>query len=194
MVAIDGWAPGAVQVPRDGESELVHTERSDRRPPPGGIIARPIRPTDKHALGELFETLSERSRLHRFLHPKAMLSARELGYFTEVDHRTHEALVAFAPDGRLVAVARYAAVADDQTTADIACTVHDAWQNRGIAGWLAGPLIEHARGNGIVRLRAMTLADNHAARKLLRRLGFTVNETHRGVIYLELATLPASFR
>jgi RimJ/RimL family protein N-acetyltransferase len=189
MVATHRGAPGAVRPPRDDESDLVHTQLGDRRATPGGITARPIRPSDKSALGELFESLSEQSRRRRFLHPKKMLSARELAYFTEIDHRSHEALVALAPDGRLVAVARYAAVADDPTTAQIACTVHDAWQGRGIAGSLAGALIEHARRSGIVRLQAMTLADNHPSRRLLRRLGFTVYDIDGAVLHFELDKL-----
>jgi RimJ/RimL family protein N-acetyltransferase len=189
MVATYRWAPGAVRLPLDDESDLVHARLGDRRPPPAGITARPIRPGDKSALRELFESLSEQSRLHRFLHPKKMLSARELAYFTEIDHRSHEALVALTPAGRLVAVARYAAVTADPTTAHIACTVHDAWQARGIARSLASPLIEHARRSGFVRLQAMTLADNHPARKLLRRLGFTVYDVDGAVLHLELTTL-----
>ena len=38
--------------------------------------------------------MSDRTRRQRFLGPKPRLSARELDYLTDVDHVTHEALVA----------------------------------------------------------------------------------------------------
>ena len=82
--------------------------RPRRLPTAPELTVRPIRPTDKDALLDLFERLSPRSRLRRFLAPKPSLSRRELAYFTEVDHRTHEALVAVDGDGVLHGVARYA--------------------------------------------------------------------------------------
>src|SRR4051794_25308296 len=66
------------------------------------VTVRPIGATNKDALLDLFTRMSDRSRARRFLSPKPRLSARELAYFTEVDHRTHEALVALTADGTFV--------------------------------------------------------------------------------------------
>ena len=85
--------------------------------PPGELVladgsrvrTRQIRPADREALADGFARLSAKSRYRRFLGPKPTLSQRELRYLTEVDHVTHEAIVAFdAADGRMVGVARYA--------------------------------------------------------------------------------------
>lgn len=139
------------------------------------LTVRPIRADDKQALADLFGRLSPRSRRRRFLISKPALSPRELAYFTEVDHRRHEALVAVAADREIVGVARYACDSGHATVADIAFVVADEWHDRGVGSALARRLVDRARGNGIVRLQATTLAENTPARRLLHRLGFTVS-------------------
>ncbi len=110
------------------------------------VTVRPIRATDKDALLDLFARLSARSRLRRFLAPKPSLSAKEVAYLTEIDGRTHAALVALGPDGAFVGVARYACAVGETETADVAFAVADAWQGRGIGTALGAQLVDHARG------------------------------------------------
>ena len=157
-----------------------------RLPTDPELIVRPIRATDKDALLDLFERLSARSRLRRFLAPKPSLSRRELAYLTEVDHVRHEALVAVAPDGTFIGVGRYACDVGATTVADVAFAVADAWQGRGVGTGLARLLIERARANGIARLHASTLADNGPSRNLLGRLGFGVCGIASGVLEVDL--------
>jgi ribosomal protein S18 acetylase RimI-like enzyme len=54
----------------------------------------------------------------------------------------------------------------------MAVAVIDDWHRRGIACVLVGELIAVAARDGIVRLSGTTLAENAAARNLLRGLGF----------------------
>jgi RimJ/RimL family protein N-acetyltransferase len=150
------------------------------------LTVRPIRPTDKDALLDLFERLSPQSRLRRFLAPKPTLSRRELAYLTEIDHRTHEALVAVDRDGAFAGVARYACEPDQPGAADVAFAVADAAQGHGIGTGLATLLFDDARANGIERLQAMTLPDNGPAKKLLARTGFRVVRIEAGVVHLAL--------
>ena len=155
---------------------------------PGGasLHVRPIGPDDRERLAAAFEALSERSRQRRFLVPKPRLSSAELTYLTEVDHRTHEALVAVAADGRFVGVGRYACGPDDTTVADVAFAVADDWQGRGIGTALAVLIVERARLNGIGRLQATTLPENGASRKLLGRMGFEVCGISAGALEVGL--------
>ena len=136
------------------------------------VGVRPIGADDRDALSVWFGRLSPESRRKRFLGPKPRLSARELTYFTEVDHVSHTALVAIDESGRLIGEARYATADSDGRTADFAVTVADEWQGRGVGTRLAARLIEAARANGMTRLTAMTLWENTAAISLLHRLGF----------------------
>ncbi len=147
---------------------------------------RAIAATDQAALADLFERLSERSRRLRFHAAKPHLSDRELAYFTDVDHRRHEAVVAVDAGGRFAGVARYACAPGESNAADIAIAVADAWQGCGVGTELARRVVAHARRNGIGLLRATTLAGNRPARRLLRELGFTVRAAGPGGLELEL--------
>jgi len=151
-----------------------------------GLTVRSVRATDKSALSALFDRLSPRSRHYHFLGPKRMLSLRELANLTDIDHVEREALALVGPDGRLIAVARYGPVSDDPNAAEVALAVADEWQGRGIGCALASLLIAEARGNRIVRLQAMTLAENHPSRKLLRRLSSTVTSVDGDVMTFEM--------
>jgi GNAT superfamily N-acetyltransferase len=148
---------------------------------------RPIVPADREPLADAFDRLSDGSRRQRFLGPKPRLSTRELDYLSDVDHVTHEALVAIdETTGHIVGIGRYATGAGGGPVADMALAVVDPWQRRGIGHALAVRLVERARANGITRLTGTALADNHRVRSLLHRLGFRVRSVSAGVVEVEL--------
>jgi ribosomal protein S18 acetylase RimI-like enzyme len=151
------------------------------------LRVRPIDPADRDPLAEAFARLSDQSRRRRFLAPKPRLTTRELEYLTDVDHVTHEALVAIdETTGHIVGVGRYATGHVGGPVADMALAVADAWQRRGIGHALAVRLVERARANAITTLTGSTLSDNIGARALLDRLGFRVCSAGGGVPELEL--------
>jgi GNAT superfamily N-acetyltransferase len=155
------------------------------------LRVRPIVPADREPLAHAFDRLSDRSRRQRFLAPKPRLSARELDYLTDVDHVTHEALVAIdETSGEIVGVGRYATGSGGGAAADMALAVVDAWQRRGIGHALAVRIVERARANGITRLTGSALADNLRVRSLLDRLGFRVRSVSAGVVEVELEVPP----
>ena len=99
------------------------------------MLIRPIRADDKRMLAEGLRRLSDESVQRRFLTPKRSFSRAELRYLTEVDGRDHVALVAEYPADpvrRLIAVGRFVRLADDPEAAEIAITVADDWQGRGL--------------------------------------------------------------
>lgn len=151
------------------------------------VLVRPIEPTDRDALAAAFATLSADSRMQRFLGPKRELSERELAYLTEIDHVTHEALIAIDDGGAIVGVARYAAwPADSRQSAELAFVVVDAWQRRGVGSVLAAQVIARARAGGFERLTATTFGDNMASRVLLGRLGFRPVSSADGLLSYQL--------
>jgi len=114
------------------------------------VLIRQVRSTDAPLLADGFARLSPRSRRMRFLGAKTALSAAELRYFAEVDHHDHEAIGALsAADGRGVGIARYIRDADDPHAAEIAVTVVDDWQGRGLGTELLSFLSDRARHDGI---------------------------------------------
>jgi RimJ/RimL family protein N-acetyltransferase len=149
------------------------------------LRVRPIVAADREPLADAFHRLSDRSRRQRFLAPKPRLSARELDYLTDVDHVSHEALVAVADDGAIVGVSRYAAWRGHDDVAELAVVVADDLHGRGIGGALADRIVREARCNGIARLTAATLWGNRPAFAVLKGLGFRIHE-HGPVVELAL--------
>jgi RimJ/RimL family protein N-acetyltransferase len=136
------------------------------------VLIRQVQPADAALLAEGFARLSARSRWMRFLAPKRELSPAELRYLTEIDHHDHEAIGAVnLADGRGVGVARFIRDAADPQAADLAVTVIDAWQGRGVGTELLTRLADRARQEGVRRFTAVAFADNVAVAGLLRRAG-----------------------
>ena len=156
------------------------------------VLIRQVRGTDAPLLADGFARLSARSRQLRFLTPKTELSPAELRYFTDVDHHDHEALGALDhPAGNGVGIARYIRDADDPQAAEIAVTIVDDWQGRGLGTELLAQLSERARSAGIRRFTALVAADNPAMAGLLRNVRADLVRRERGALQYEITLGPA---
>jgi acetyltransferase len=158
------------------------------------VFVRPIVPEDKPLLVDGLRQISPETAMRRFLSPKTRFSEKELRYLTEVDQHDHIALVAVDADrpSHLIAVARCVRVAPD--TADIAVVVGDPWQGMGLGRRLADEIARRARAVGIERISGTMLADNRAAFRLMRGLGwpFEHDELSGGVREVVAALKPAA--
>jgi RimJ/RimL family protein N-acetyltransferase len=135
------------------------------------VLIRQVQPADAPLLADGFAWLSDRSRRMRFLYRKDSLSAAELRYLTDIDHHDHEALGALDHlGGRGVGVARYVRDTADPQAAEIAVTIVDDWQGRGLGTELFARLSERARAAGIRRFTALVAEDNAAMAGLLRKV------------------------
>lgn len=158
------------------------------------VLIRQVRRTDAPLLADGFARLSARSRQLRFLGPKTALSDAELRFLTHVDHHDHEALGALNPaDGRGVGIARYIRDADDPQAAELAVTVVDDWQGRGLGTELLSCLSDRARQAGIHRLTALVAAENVAMAGLARKLGACLAGRGPGTVEYEIALVPAEY-
>ena len=127
--------------------------------------------------------LSDESVHRRFLTPKRSFSRAELRYLTEVDGRDHVALVAESPvepTRRLIAVARFVRLTDDPNAAEVAITVADDFQGRGLGSMLGEHLAHSARNRDIRRFTATMSAHNVPAHRLLARLTDHLEQHHVG--------------
>jgi L-amino acid N-acyltransferase YncA len=140
----------------------------------GSVVhVRGLRRGDRGRLKAEIERLSEESRYLRFASSKPSLSPRELDFLVNVDHHDHEALVAIDPrTGRGVAVVRYVQVQGEPGVVEIAATVADDWQGRGLGGAMIARLVQRAREEGHSVMRASVLAANNRSIAMLRRGGF----------------------
>src|ERR1700722_7208952 len=168
--------------PADAPARLPVTLRDGSR-----VLIRPVVGSDAPLLADGFGRLSSRSRWMRFHTAKRELKPSELRYFTEVDHHDHEALGALDhDDGRGVGIARYIRQPDDPAAAEIAITVVDAWQRRGLASALLARLSDRACQEGISRFVALVSADNTAMTGLLDTMCADVVRREYGTLTYEL--------
>ena len=155
------------------------------------VLIRPVQGTDAPLLADGFARLSARSRQMRFLGTKNELSPAELRYFTEIDHHDHEALGAVdRANGRGVGVARYVRSAQDARSAEIAVTVVDEWQGRGLGTELLAQLSGRAREEGIRRFTALVAADNVAVAGLARSVGAELVRREPAAVVYEVPLAP----
>jgi GNAT superfamily N-acetyltransferase len=154
------------------------------------VLIREVQAGDAPLLADGFARLSHHSRQLRFLTGKPSLTAAELRYLTEIDHHHHEAFGALNPaDGRGLGVARYIRDAKDPESAEVAVTVVDDWQRRGLGTELLDRLADRAREEGIRRFSALVAADNDAVVGLLddSTLGVRVIQRESGTVEYEIA-------
>jgi RimJ/RimL family protein N-acetyltransferase len=152
------------------------------------VLIRQVRSTDAALLADGFGRLSAASRQMRFLGVKKELSAAELRYLTDVDHHDHEALAALdRAGGQGVGIARYVRDAGDPRAAEVAITIVDDWQGRGLGTELLAALSDRARQEGICRLTALADAGNVAVAALLRNAGARLVSRGRGTVEYEIA-------
>lgn len=141
------------------------------------VHVRPLSATDRELERAFLESLSERTRYLRLMTPLRYVSPELLTQLLDVNDEDRAALVATVDvRGReeFIAVARYAKT-NEPATAEVAITVADAWQHRGIATRLLARLILHARRYGIASLVGLVLPENAAMLRLARKFGAEVH-------------------
>lgn len=165
--------------------EILPTTLRDGSP----VLIRPVTPADKPVLREGFTRLSEESRYRRFMRPVKELSEAELDYLTRIDYATHMAWVAVDPenpDHPGLGVARYIQLPRDPKVAEVAITVVDSHQGRGLGTILLSVITRSAIQHGIEVFVAQVLMHNVPMLKLLQELGGTVTLEHPGVVAVRI--------
>lgn len=152
------------------------------------VRVRQGRPSDKDLLLRGFERLSEESRYRRFLAPMPELSTSMVRYLTEIDHHDHEAIIALdEKSGEGIGVARYVRSTERPTAAELAVTVIDDWQGRGLGTLLLEAISARAREEGITTFTALMLATNQEMMELLERLGpIRIVDQEAGTVEIEV--------
>ena len=139
------------------------------------VSVRAMQPDDESLLFELFTSLSEDSRWMRFFGvSKDSVLAAEAHRESQVDFCRTVGLVALAgAEDQIVGHAFYAATGENR--AEVAFTIANDYQGRGLASILLGQLAEIAVSNGIQVFEAEVVAANHAMLGVFRESGFRIN-------------------
>jgi GNAT superfamily N-acetyltransferase len=128
--------------------------------------------SDKGLLLHGFERFSPESRYRRFLAAMPELRAGTVRYLTEIDHHDHEAIVALdETTGEGIGVARYVRDLERRDVAEVAVTVIDDWQGKGVGTLLLEVLSARAREEGISSFTALMLATNREMMEVLEAFG-----------------------
>ena len=150
----------------------------------GSAHLRPVRPADAPSLRSLYESLSEESRYLRFFSPATPAVAGTIGPRVDIDDR-HFGLVVETGDD-IVGVADYYRTLDE--VAEVAFTVRDDQQGRGLGTLLLDHLAEVATAHGVRYFVAQVMARNQPMRSVFRDAGYEVtwSRTDIGVVEVTL--------
>ena len=149
----------------------------------GSVVhVRAIHADDTVRLQSFHAHLSMESIIFRFFRTLPSISVEQATQFTHVDYVNRMALVATRGEGEaeeLLAVVRY-----DRTTeeseAEVAFVVQDAWQGHGIATALLHQLAAYAHAHGVERFVALTMGTNVRMLDVLHNCGFPCHTRYDG--------------
>jgi GNAT superfamily N-acetyltransferase len=156
------------------------------------VRVRQGRRTDRELLVRAFERLNPESSYLRFLTPTHALTSSTVRYMTELDHHDHEAMIAVDERGEEgLGDALYIRDPRRSDTAEVAVTVLDEWQDRGLGTLLLEVLSARALDEGVGTFTALMLDRNRAMMDLFERLGpVRVVARSAGTVEIEVA-IPA---
>ena len=145
------------------------------------LLLRPVLPGDSERTMQGHVRFSSDTLYRRFMSPRVPSPAL-MDYLAEVDYVDHFVWVMTDEDGHPVADARFVRDDHDPCVAEIAFTVADAYQGRGIGSFLIAALSVAARVGGVEKFSARMLADNVAMRTIMDHYGALWERDDIGVV------------
>ena len=144
------------------------------------LLLRPVLPGDDERTMHGHVQFSNETLYRRFMTARVPTPAL-MHYLAEVDYVDH--FVWVITDGSdPVADARFVRDEEDPTLAEIAFTVGDAYQGRGIGSFLFGAMSVAARVDGVERFSGRMLSDNLPMRAIMDKHGAVWQREDVGVI------------
>jgi RimJ/RimL family protein N-acetyltransferase len=145
---------------------------------PGGesVMVRAISPQDGGRLHDYMRNLSASTRRNRFLGAISELAPTELDRLTHMNGPGELALIAFASTGGETPMVAEAiqVIAPESQRCEIALSVTDAWQRKGLGTLLLQNMECRARSLGARCLNGEVLRTNDAMKGLARKAGFAI--------------------
>jgi RimJ/RimL family protein N-acetyltransferase len=149
------------------EDWLAETRLADGRV----VYFRHVRPDDEAFISAAIRTASRETLLHRFFSPIRTVSPDLLRRLLAIDRVMETCVVGLVVENdvpRMICGARYVRL-PKPAAAEIAFTVHDDFQRRGLGTFLLKLLLQLARHDGIRWFEADVMVSNVGMLRLLRR-------------------------
>jgi CRP-like cAMP-binding protein len=150
------------------------------------MLLRPVLPGDDERTVHGSVEFSGETLYRRFMSARVPSPAL-MHYLSEVDYVDHFVWVVTDLDGSPVADARFVRDEHDSTVAEIAFTVADAYQGRGIGSFLITALAIIARLDGIEKFSARVLSENAPMRAIMDRHGALWERDDPGIVTTVMA-------
>jgi RimJ/RimL family protein N-acetyltransferase len=150
------------------------------------VIVRPLRMSDETALQNMLYRMSDESVYRRFFGYKRAHPHEEMQAMVDLGYEEAMGLVLCEPNGEeIVALCRYD-LNPATRLAEIAFTVRDDWQHRGIGTLLLRRMTAIARARGVAGFQAEVLAHNAPMLAVFHKSGLSwTSKLRDGVIELE---------
>ncbi|HVM52499.1 MAG TPA: GNAT family N-acetyltransferase [Acidimicrobiales bacterium] len=159
----------------------------------GQVVLRDLGRSDAAALVRLHARCSETTRYRRYFSPKPRLGPAVLDDLVAADGRDHIA-VAAVTGTEILGAAHLHRSTDTPRAGELAVLVEDGHHRRGIGTALLRELLDRAAEAGLDHVEALTLPDNDAIARLVRRVAGPVRASLAdGIRRLDIA-VPARTR
>jgi CRP-like cAMP-binding protein len=154
------------------------------------LLLRPVLPGDDERTVHGQVEFSSETLYRRFMTAR-IPSPALMHYLFQVDYVDHFVWVVTDVDGSPVADARFVRDKHDATVAEIAFTVGDAYQGRGIGTLLIGALGIVARLDGVEKFSARVLSENAPMRAIMDHHGAFWERDEPGIVTTVIDVPPA---
>ena len=160
----------------------------------GGIATiRPAAESDRQALKNFYQRVSDRSKYLRFFGTHPELSDSDLEVWLHNDGRDHVTL-AIEEHGRIIAIAAYQIVPEllPKRVGDVSFLVQDDQQGRGVGNLLLEHLADIGRECDVERFTAEMLTQNRQMKRVFIGAGYSVHpELADGTITVDFPIAPS---
>ncbi|MEI9915247.1 MAG: GNAT family N-acetyltransferase [Methylovirgula sp.] len=160
------------------------------------VTLRAVRDDDAPKIRRAFHTLGPETIHARFFDHRADVTEAELLHIIGVDFRHDAALlvtVGAGEDEIVIGGVSYFALdgGDPPLSAELAFTIVDGYQGRGMGNLLMQQIVEIARANGLTCLEADTLAENLAMLHVFQHSGLPMVQRWEGdTVHVRLEVKP----
>ena len=176
-----------MSAPRKHIVRAIRTKLRDGTP----VVVRPVRADDARYADAFFAWLSEETLYLRFMYQVKEVTPEILAGALAQDGLRRVALVVEPTQSEgdptpAVAIGRYAPT-EDLAVCEVAITVGDPWQGRGVGHALLRRLVTLATRGGYSQMSAVALTTNSKMVGLARSFGFVIETEPGGVTQMRRA-------